>query len=206
MRYFGKCWFSNIAITLLVLTVSSTASSFQIHNDEYNFTVVIPDKFEAFDALAVHSGKTLQFVKKNLLYSFLWTPDSESSSYIYLLIERSSRIMSVDFGDDKELTGGATVSVLKRAWKKNDITLHRTVSKYYPNIPQTVTLNAILLLKEGPIQFKLSGSLSEEENMMSIIRTLLYNLEAEAAMSNTSYLLIALSILGVGAFIRFKEG
>ena len=188
------------------LALSFNASAFQFHNDEYDFTVEIPNEFESFDFLAIHSGKTLQFVKKNTLQGYKWVNESDQSDYIYLLIERSSRIMSVDFGGDKELTGGSTITVLKRAWKKNDVTIHRTVSNFYNNVPRTVTLNAILLLKEGPIQFKISGPLAEEEKMMTTIHGLLNSLNAEAAMSNSSYLLIAFSILGTGLYIRYKKG
>ena len=189
-----------ISAFLLLHTIS--VSAFTVHNSEYDFTMEVPDEFEAFDFLAPHSGPTLKFVKKNTLYGFRWT-NPENGVYTYILIERSSWLMTNNPAPDKDL------SVLESAWQGLDINLYRQENGFYKNKATVLTLTAAIPLKAGPIQIKLSGPPAKEDEMKSILISMLDSLDSDAGLlastSKYSFLLVPLGALGFAIYTIRKS-
>lgn len=178
------------------LSVASGVYAFQLHNDEYDFTITIPDGFKAYDYLKVHSGTTYDFVKKNTLYAYNLGGSPEKNNYtgLFLDIERSSWLMVNNPAPDNDL------SVLKNAWQGLDINLYRQEDGFYKNRATRLTLTAAIPLKAGPVQIKLSGSPAKEDEMKTILKSMLDSLDAEAGLlagtSKFGYLLVPLGALG----------
>lgn len=181
---------------IAAVALSFNVSAFQIHNEEYDFTVDIPDEFEPFDFLSVHSGKTLQFVKKNALHAFRKGGTTDNPDYTYIEIDRSSWIMVFDPMPEENPT--ITRTKLPRAWHGLDIKLYENKFGFYKNT-YLITLTVVFPLRNGPVQISITGNHDQRGELTLLASQIVNSFTGDASMlvkmSGYSYLLIPLAFI-----------
>lgn len=187
---------------LLIVACSARVSAFEVSNSEYNFKVQVPDRFEAFDYLAVLRGGARKFVEDRALHVYQVKPAESDQRFMHILIEKSPYLMAIGIFPNENR------SVLEDAWNDMDIYLYRHEDSFQNGKPLRVTLNAVVPIKAGPIQLKVSGSPEVEDEMVATLRSMLETLQADAGLMTFAikykYLLASLGVFGL--FVYWKRG
>jgi hypothetical protein len=189
------------ALTHMPLPLNATS----IHNEDLAFVVKIPEGFKEYDYLKPHSdARTRKFVKEQTLYAYNKGGHPEENNYtgIFLNIERSSwvNLSGLDIG---ELSPNTTS--LEETWRGHKINLYRVEKKYTTTGDRMVTLNAVIPLKAGPIQIKLTGDVKDENEMRNVLSSILSTLDSEAGIIayavQFKYLVIASIVIAIGVIV-----
>ncbi len=197
-----------LLLTLLVcalLPLSLHAAS--VHNEEFSFTVEIPDGFSTYDYLKPHSDqRTRRIVEERTLYAYNKGGDPAQNNYtgIFISLERSawSGPPGIDIAEP-----GPGKQLLEETWKGHKIKLYRTERDYTTAGERLVTLNAIIPLKGDPIQIKLTGDASDEPEMRRLLSSMLAGLDGKpglAAYAN-GYMYVLITILAITVFILLRR-
>jgi hypothetical protein len=167
----GKCLF-----VLLIVACSARVAAFEVSNSEYGFRVQVPDRFETFDYLSLLRGGARKFVEERALHVYRVKPGESDQRFMHLYIEKSPYLMAIGINPNDNR------SVLENAWNGMDIYLYRHEDSFQNGKPLRVTLNAVVPIKAGPIQLKVSGSPEVEAEMVATLRAMLETLQADSGL------------------------